>query len=353
MFDTMRKSVPYRFVIILYCAVTVIAISSTSCDNSDPVEEILTLEQSMVIDGNADLNHCFTPINLAVDGEGKLFVLDVVSMRILVFSSDGDFLYEFGRPGDGPGEFGWLFFNFDMDESGNVYTIERPNRIEIFHNDGIHCNTITMDMGELFDLAVVDSSRIYINGFPRGMGLISSTDLPAVTLVNGSGDVIRKIGHFDADMENMSYRERKTLFSCVMDTDDDHSVYYTSIGDYRINKYDSTGVFMWAVDGPSPFEAYFIPPESENEGYTISPVIWDLDVDGNRVYVLWAQGGDERGHRVDVFSTYDGALIGYFYTQTPSERNMFINVDGDDFYTVAYDDGIIYKYRMIKLISSS
>ena len=136
--------------------------------------------------------------------------------------------------------------------------------------------------------------------------------------------------------------------SCVIDTDDDHSLYYTSDGDYSVNKYDSAGVFLWSVDGPCPFEAY------ATEG-TITPVIWDLDVEGDRVYVLWAQGGNERGYRVDVFSTDDGELVGYFYTQTPSEaeRNMFINIDGDDFYTVSYDDGIIYKFRMIKFISSS
>lgn len=347
MFDKMRISVIGEYTTILYCAVILIAISSTSCDNSDPVEEVIILEQTMVIDGNADLNHCFTPINLAVDSEGKLFVLDVVSMKILVFSSDCNFIYEFGRSGEGPGEFSMLYFNFDIDESGNVYTINHPNRIEIFHNDGSYFTGITTDMGQIFDIAVIDTSRIYINGFPWGIGLINSTESPAVTLIDGNGEVIREFGHFDADLENMSYGEKMVLFSCVIDTDDDHSVYYTSAGDYNVNKYDSTGVFVWSVDGPSPFEAYFT---ESNEGSTITPVIWDLDVEGDRVYVLWAQGGDERGYRVDMFNSDDGEPVGYFYTQTPSEaeRNMFINVDGDDFYTVAYDDGIIYKYRMIQ-----
>lgn len=341
------KSVPVRFETVLYCAVIVIAISSTSCGNSDPVEEVEILEQTMVIDGNADLNHCFTPINLAVDSEGKLFVLDVVSMKILVFNSDGKFLYEFGRPGAGPGEFCMLYFNFDMDESGNVYTINHPDRIEIFHNDGSYFKGIATDMGQIFDIAVIDTNRIYINGFPWGVGLINSTESPAVTLIDGNGETIREFGHFDAGLENMSYGDKMVLMSCVIDTDDDHSLYYTSAGDYEVNKYDSTGVFMWSVDGPSPFDAYFT---ESNEGSTITPVIWDLDVEGDRVYVLWAQGGDERGYRVDVFSTDDGGSVGYFYTQTPSEgeRNMFINVDGNDFYTVAYDDGIIYKYRMIR-----
>ncbi len=342
MFDKIKKSVPERFVTILYCAVITIAISSTSCDNSDPDEETVALEQTMVIDGNADLNHCFTPINLAVDGEGKLFVLDVVSMKILVFSSDGDFLYEFGRIGAGPGEFGRLYFNFDIDECGYVYTINHPDRIEIFHNDGSYFAGITTDMGQIFDIAAIDTNRIYINGFPWGIGLINSTGSPAVTLIDVNGEVIREIGHFDADMDNMSYGEKMVLMSCVIDLDSDRSLYYTSLGDYRVNKYDSTGVLVWSVDGPCPFEAY------STEG-TITPVVWDLDVEDDRVYVLWAQRGDERGYRVDVFRADDGELAGYFYTRTPSEaeRNMFINVDGNDIYTVAYDDGIIYKYRML------
>ncbi|MCK5115381.1 MAG: 6-bladed beta-propeller [Candidatus Aegiribacteria sp.] len=346
MFSKLRKPLPDGYIAIRNCAVAAITISSISCGGSDPVETIITLEQTMVIDGNADLNHCFTPINLSVDSEGKLFVLDFVSMKILVFSSEGDFLYEFGRPGEGPGEFHMLYFNFDIDESGHVYTINHPDRIEIFHNDGSYFAGITTDMGQIFDIAAVDTNRIYINGFPWGVGLINSTESPAVTLIDVNGEVIREIGHFDADMKNMSYGEKMVLMSCVIDTDDDLALYYSSAGDYRVNKYDSTGVFVWSVDGPCPFEAYFT---DSNEGSTITPVIWDLDVEGDRVYVLWAQGGDERGYRVDVFSTDDGEPAGYFYTRTPSEaeRNMFINVDGDDIYTVAYDDGIIYKYRMI------
>ena len=342
MFTKLRKHLPDEFAAILTCTAAAIAISSISCDGSDTFEEIVTLEQTMVINGNADLNHCFTPINLTVDGGGKLFVLDVVSMNILVFSSDGDFLYEFGRPGAGPGEFHRLYFNFDIDESGYVYTINHPDRIEIFNNDGSYFAGITTDMGQIFDIAAIDTNRIYINGFPWGVGLINSSGSPAVTLIDGNGEVIREIGHFDADMENLNYGEKMVLLSCAIDTDEDYSLYYTSLGDYRVNKYDSAGVFVWSVDGPSPFEAY------STEG-TITPVIWDLDVEGDRVYVLWAQGGDERGYRVDVFSTDDGELVGYFYTRTPSEAegNMFINVDGDDIYTVAYDDGIIYKFRMM------
>ena len=113
------------------------------------------------------------------------------------------------------------------------------------------------------------------------------------------------------------------------------------------NEIHSTFARNFDVKGPSPFAAF---SEAHQEGSALFPVIWDLDVDEDRVYVLWAQGGDERGFRVDVFDAGDGELTGYFYTQTPSdEKNMFIEADGNDFYTLDYSYGIVYKYRMYPL----
>ncbi len=317
--DKVKKTVSERFETILYCVVIAIAISSTSCGNSNPIGEIKILEQTMVIDGNADLDNCFTPVNLSIDSEGKLFILDFISMKILVFSSEGDFLYEFGKPGEGPGEFANLLYHFDIDESGKVYAVNRPNRIEVFQNDGSYCNGIPVDIGQIFDLAVIDTSRIYINRYSWGVGLYNDEEYPAITLIGGNGEVIRQFGSIDIDMQNMIPREKQNYLSCVIDTDDEHSVYFTSVGDYRVFKYDSTGTLMWAVEGPSPFEAHFKPPETEEEGYTVIPVVCDLDIEGDRAYVLWAQGGDERGYRVDVFNTDDGELVGYFYT-----HNLYI-----------------------------
>ena len=155
-------------------------------------------------------------------------------------------------------------------------------------------------------------------------------------------------GHLGVDTENMPGWQRFGVSSCVIDVDDEGCIYYTSIVDYQIFKYDPNGNLVFSVEGVTPCEASY-EPQPPYGMRTIVPVVWDLCVDGNRIYVLWAQGGDENGYRVDVFNKDSGEIQGYFFTQVPSEdRSMFIEVvDGTDFYTASYSDAVVYKFKMI------
>ena len=328
---------------IIYLVANIFLIGMACGATEEVTPELVSLETDMIIDGNADLEHFFTPVDLAVDSAGKIFILDFQRMTILVFSEEGEFMFEFGGNGGGPGEFGALYMNFDLDSHGLVYTIDNNNIIKIFNNDGSYRSRITPNTGQIFDIAALDSSRIYINCFPWGPSLLTSSSMPAVTLIDDSGGVIREVGIIETDSEDLG--ARKMAFSCAIDTDEDNSVYYTSLSDYQVCKYDSTGVFVWSVEGSSSLSAY---SEMHAEGgSTLYPVVWDLDVDMNQVFVLWAQNGDDRGYRVDVFDADDGVFTGYFYTQTPSdEKNMSIEIDGIDFYTLDYNWGMVNKYSM-------
>ena len=42
---------------------------------------------------------------MGFDGAGRLYVFDNQADRVTVVGPDGEFLWAFGRPGDGPGEF--------------------------------------------------------------------------------------------------------------------------------------------------------------------------------------------------------------------------------------------------------
>lgn len=146
-------------------------------------------------------------------------------------------------------------------------------------------------------------------------------------------------------MDQRNLHERKLLLDCVLDIDEDRSVYYSSVSDYRVFKYDSLGVLVWTAQGESSSEAFVV--ASEESGSMLYPVIWDLDVSEGFVYVLWAQGGDDRGYRVDVFDSGTGEFTGYFFTGVPSETmNMCIEVDGDHFFTVDYDNATIHRYNL-------
>lgn len=338
------KVLRYLVSMAIFLSSTSLLLILLSCnENTEPASEIISLESEMIIDGNTDLEHFFTPVDLVVDNQGKIFILDFQRMTILVFNSQGEFMYEFGGQGGGPGEFSGLYMNFDLDDNGFVYTIDDANVIRIFDNNGCYRSSISTNAGQVFDIAALDSSRIYINCFPFGPALLNSSSVPAVKLIDGNGEVIREIGILETDSEDLG--TRKMVFSCAVDTDEDNAVYYTSLSNYQVCKYDSTGRFIWSTEGASSVTAY---SEAGEEGNLLHPVVWDIDVDEDRVYVLWAQDGNERGYRVDVFDANNGEFISYFYTQTPSdEKNMSIEINRDEFYTLDYDFGLVHKYSMI------
>lgn len=57
-------------------------------------------------DPDAEGAYAFGNISgLTVGGDGRIFVADGQAREVRVFASDGSFLFQFGRPGEGPGEF--------------------------------------------------------------------------------------------------------------------------------------------------------------------------------------------------------------------------------------------------------
>jgi DNA-binding beta-propeller fold protein YncE len=77
------------------------------------------------------------PTNLAVAPEGSLYVTDGYgNCRVHKFSSDGKYLFSWGEPGSGPGQFN-LPHGISIDKAGKVYVADRENsRIQIFSPDG-------------------------------------------------------------------------------------------------------------------------------------------------------------------------------------------------------------------------
>ncbi len=196
----------------------------------------------------------------------------------------------------------------------------------------------------VFDIAVFDSNTIYINS----MGIFSTGEYSSIVKIDGNGETVSEFGSVDVDMENMPGFQKNSTMSCVIDVDDEGFVYYTSIVDYKIFKYDPDGILVYSIEGETPFGASWEPQPPYGQR-TLTPVVWDLCVDQDRIYVLWAQEGTDRGYRVDVFNKNSGELLGFFYSLVPSEtRNMFIKiVDGSCFYTASLDDGIVYQFEMV------
>jgi DNA-binding beta-propeller fold protein YncE len=72
------------------------------------------------------------PRGLAVDPEGRVFVVDTGNKRVVVFDSEGNYITQFGSAGLEPGQMDEPV-GIAFDASGNAYVIDTWNqRIQVF-----------------------------------------------------------------------------------------------------------------------------------------------------------------------------------------------------------------------------
>lgn len=103
---------------------------------------LLTLGETKVA-GN-DHIHFNKPTDVAIAKDGSFYVSDGYgNSRIVKFSAQGKYLFEWGKRGDKPGEFD-IPHGIDLDENGNVYVADRENsRIQVFDAKGKFLHQIT------------------------------------------------------------------------------------------------------------------------------------------------------------------------------------------------------------------
>jgi DNA-binding beta-propeller fold protein YncE len=88
------------------------------------------------VSGN-DSTHFNLPTDVAVTDDGSFYVSDGYgNSRVVKFSKEGKYLFEWGKRGNKPGEF-HTPHGIDLDSYGNVYVADRDNnRIQKFDANG-------------------------------------------------------------------------------------------------------------------------------------------------------------------------------------------------------------------------
>lgn len=96
---------------------------------------LMTLGEARV-SGN-DSEHFNLPTDIAVTADGSFYVSDGYgNSRVIKFSKEGDYLFEWGKLGNEKGEFK-IPHGIDLDNEGNVYVADRENnRIQKFDSKG-------------------------------------------------------------------------------------------------------------------------------------------------------------------------------------------------------------------------
>ncbi len=76
------------------------------------------------------------PTNVAVDGDGNLYVSDTYNNRIEIFDADGNFIRQFGKAGDRPGTFSRPK-GVAVDADGHVWVVDASqDRVQCFTPEG-------------------------------------------------------------------------------------------------------------------------------------------------------------------------------------------------------------------------
>jgi sugar lactone lactonase YvrE len=76
------------------------------------------------------------PTNAAVDEDGNVYVSDTFNDRVEIFDADGNFVREFGKPGDGPGYF-TRPKGLAVDRDGHIWVADAmQDRVQVFTPEG-------------------------------------------------------------------------------------------------------------------------------------------------------------------------------------------------------------------------
>ena len=155
---------------------------------------LLTLGERGVA-GN-DAGHFNRPTAVAVAPDGSFYISDGYrNTRVMKFSADGKFLFQWGTKGSGPGQFD-LPHGIALDAAGKVYVADRSNlRIQVFDASGHFLSQWSgSQLGRPYAIALDQHGNAYIAD--GGDQPQAPPDRSAWVEVSPDGTPLTRIGRF-------------------------------------------------------------------------------------------------------------------------------------------------------------
>lgn len=197
------------------------------------------------------------PSDLAVDTQGRLYVLDTGNHRVQVFGPDGKYLKTIGRQGQGPGEF-FMPNALDFDVQGNLYICEsQAARIQAIAPDGQIAKTLKMTEGAVGDTHVLRKGG-FVMSAGMGGGMIrmgvqpggsqpKAAEPPLLKVLDAEGKILREFGKPSDYNDFLVNRMANQVLTALDGADDIYAVFPFQ---NRIEKFSPEGKLLWRADRP-------------------------------------------------------------------------------------------------------
>jgi sugar lactone lactonase YvrE len=219
------------------------------------IELVRTIGDVDTDDDNLAFN---SPIDMAVDDAGSVYILDSGNKRIQVFGPDGRYVRTIGRKGQGPGEFSDPN-SIDIDREGHLYVLDdRQKRIQVFSTDGEMLKSIRVGSLGIGRMRRLGSGALVIQSYIAwGMsGAPKQKTVPKlVKLLAPDLEVRLEFG------EPIDYGDEITNTagnSWQFAADEKDQIYLCFSNQNRIEKFSPEGQLLWRADRELNFSAKMI-----------------------------------------------------------------------------------------------
>jgi len=193
--------------------------------------------------GIVESGHFSHPQFIAVGDDGNIYVSDLGNKRVQKFSSNGEYITEWGKSGKQSGEFHYPSGIAVSDDS--VFVADRDlNRIQKFSLDG----EFITEWGEK---GKHDGQLFFPNGIAvnNGTVYVADTGNQRIQIFSTDGEFISSFG-------SSGLGEGQFLTVVGIDIDADGNVYVTDKGNSKIEKFDANGELIKSFPFHSPNYAF-------------------------------------------------------------------------------------------------
>lgn len=311
-----KHLVKYIFVLSLLLLSSVFVFSNSTINLK---MELIDIEAKLLftLGESDDENEAFyRPMDIAISKKGEIFVLDSGNSRIQCFSSKGEFLYSFGRQGQGPGELSHYAATINILNDENLYLIDNgQKRISIFSTAGDFIKSFKTQYA--YDDIVLSNDTYFISGFKL------LEDHKPIFFSKELNDIKKSFGYIFDPAINLFKQSKISQIPLTgmfnnskmssIAIDSDGNIYYSQKEPYKIIKYNHKHEKILEFNRPVEFDTRFpleVKYKDGNLNQTLSgpaAIVSEIRIIKNRIIEI-IFSPDRSQNYVDIYDL-DGNIL--------------------------------------------